>query len=107
MKNIIPISIAAAVLALATTFSASANTYTNRSLNRDVNRLSNQQQRINAGINDGSINSREAANLYRRESALSATILRDSRNGLSRSERFRINQRFDNISRSIYRDRRN
>jgi hypothetical protein len=95
------ISVAIATLASITLISsASANNFTQRSFN--------QQQRINAGIVNGSLSPREVRNLQLRRNALNAQIWRDTRDGggLSRREQVNIERRFDNLSRSINREKR-
>jgi hypothetical protein len=74
-----------------------------------ANRISNQQQRINQGIRNDSISPREYANLSRRQNALNAAVFRDVQDGrgLTNAERYRLNRRADNISRSIYVYKRN
>ncbi len=72
-------------------------------------RAYSQQQRINSGINNGSISPRELANLNHRQARLNAASLRDAQDGrgLTRAERYKLNRRADNISRSIYQFKRN
>lgn len=95
------ISIAIATMAIISSTSiASANNFAERRFN--------QQQRINAGILNGSLSPREARNLRLQQNALNAQIWRDTRDGggLSRSEQLDIERRFDNLSRNINRDKR-
>jgi len=72
-------------------------------------RIARQQQRISNGLGNGTISSREFTNLTNRQTALNAAIVRDAQDGrgLTRSERYKLNRRADNISRSIYRFNRN
>ena len=66
----------------------------------------NQQQRIFAGVKDGTINQREYRNLQRREAAIEVTRRNDLRDGkLSRQEYKQLNQRADRLSQSIYHDK--
>jgi len=100
MKSIISMAIASLVIAALPSMAIAGNFN---------NRVTNQQLRINQGVNNGTISTRELANLSRRQNALNAAILRDTRDGrgLTRSERYNLNRRADNISRSIYNFRRN
>lgn len=71
-------------------------------------REGNQQQRIANGIQNGTLNSKQASNLEKRESALQNREQKDmSKNGghLTKGEQARLNQRENNISRSIYKDK--
>ena len=104
MKIIISIAIASLVMAapsMAIADSSVKRVYTNR--------ITSQQLRINQGVNNGTIGTRESASLSRRQNALNASILRDTqdRKGLTRSEKYNLNRRADNISRSIYNYKRN
>jgi hypothetical protein len=104
MKRLILVAIASIVsTTVISTFpsQASANYY--------ASRISNQQQRINQGIRNGSISPRGYANLSRRQNALKVAIVRDTYDGtgLTRAERYKLNRRADNISRSIYLTKRN
>lgn len=70
----------------------------------------NQQQRIYSGIRNHTINKREYRNLEGREASVNATRVRDLRHNdghLTTTERRQLNQRENNISRSIYRDKHN
>jgi hypothetical protein len=104
MKSIISVAIASLIVAALPSM-AIADTV------RQVysNRLTSQQARINQGVNNGTISNREFASLSRRQSALNASILRDTQdgNGLTRAERYNLNRRATNISRSIYNYKRN
>jgi hypothetical protein len=71
-------------------------------------REANQQQRIANGIQNGKLNSQQAANLEKRESALQNREQADmAKNGghLTKGEQARLNQRENRISRSIARDK--
>jgi hypothetical protein len=108
MKRLILLAIASIVsTTVISTFpsQASADNYANNY----INRISNQQQRINQGIRNGSISPREYTNLSKRENALKVAIVRDTYDGrgLTSAERYRLNRRADNISRSIYVYKRN
>jgi hypothetical protein len=72
-------------------------------------REANQQNRIANGIQNGKLNSQQAANLEKRESALQSKEQADmAKNGghLTKGEQARLNQRENRISRSIYKDKR-
>jgi hypothetical protein len=71
-------------------------------------REANQQKRIANGIQNGTLNSQQAANLEKRESALQNREQADmAKNGghLTKGEQARLNQRENRISRSIYKDK--
>jgi hypothetical protein len=104
MKRLILIAIASIIsTTVISSFpsKASANIYTNR--------ISNQQQRINQGIRNGSISPREYVKLSKRQNDLKVSIVRDiyDGRGLTSAERYRLSRRADNISRSIYVYKRN
>jgi hypothetical protein len=66
----------------------------------------NQQQRIFDGVEDGTINQSEYRNLQRRETAIEIDHRRALRDGdLSRPEAQRLDQRQDQLSQSIYRNK--
>jgi hypothetical protein len=76
---------------------------------RTVNqRQWNQQRRIYNGVRDGEIGSREYYNLQRRSDAieLQQRRFRADDGRIDPYERARLNRRLDNLSDSIYRDRR-
>lgn len=67
-----------------------------------------QQQRIANGIQNGTLNSKQAANLENRETALQNREQKDmAKNGghLTKAEQTHLNQRENRISRSIARDK--
>lgn len=69
-----------------------------------------QQHRIEAGVDNGTINRKEYKNLEHRETALNATRVRDNSHHdgrLTTAEKQRLNQRENRISRAIYRDKHN
>jgi hypothetical protein len=71
-------------------------------------REANQQQRIANGIQNGTLNSKQASNLEKRETALQNKEQADmAKNGghLTKGEQARLNQRENRISRSIARDK--
>jgi hypothetical protein len=67
----------------------------------------NQQQRIYKGVQNGSLTGKEYRNLQRREQSIAAQRYRDVHDGggLNRYERQRLNNRLDNTSQAIYRDK--
>src|SRR5277367_6693059 len=71
-------------------------------------REENQQQRIGNGVKDGQLNSKQTANLERRETAVQNREQRDmaKNNGhLTKSEQRGINRQQNRISRSIAKDK--
>jgi hypothetical protein len=73
-------------------------------------REENQQKRIANGINSGSLNPHETANLERREASVQNQEQRDmaKHNGhLTKVEQRHLNERQDRISHSIYKDKHN
>jgi len=77
----------------------------------EVNRREeNQQKRIANGINHGSLNAHETANLERREASVQKQEQADmaKHNGhLTKTEQRQLNRRQDRISHSIYKDKHN
>ncbi len=67
----------------------------------------NQQQRIYRGVQNGSLTGKEYRNLQRREQSIAAQRYRDVHDGdgLTAYERQRLNNRLDNTSHAIYRDK--
>lgn len=73
-------------------------------------REANQQKRIANGINNGSMNAHETANVERREASVQKQEQADmaKHNGhLTKVEQRQLNRRQDRISRSIYKDKHN
>src|SRR5258707_6969904 len=71
-------------------------------------REENQQKRIANGINSGSMNAHETANVERREASVQKQEQADmaKHNGhLTRAEQRQLNRRQDRISRTIYKDK--
>ncbi len=99
MKSVFSMAIAMTVILAASP--AFAGNYTRRAYS--------QQQRINSGVGNGSISSRELANLNQKQANLNAAIVRDAQDGkgLTRAEKYKLNRRADNISRAIYKNKRN
>jgi hypothetical protein len=104
IKSVVSVAIAASmttIIIAAIPSTASADNFNDR--------ITKQQQRISNGLGNGSISSREFTNLTNRQTALNTAFLRDTQDGggLSRSERYKLNRRADNISRSINKFNRN
>jgi CRISPR/Cas system-associated endoribonuclease Cas2 len=73
-------------------------------------REENQQKRIANGINNGSVNPNEAANLEKREASVQKQESNDmaKHNGhLTKAEQNQLNRRQNRISKSIYKDKHN
>ncbi len=72
-----------------------------------VHRQVHQEHRIYQGVKNGSISSKEYRNLQRREQSIAAQRYRDVHDGggLTRYERQRLNNRLNNVSQAIYRDK--
>jgi hypothetical protein len=70
-------------------------------------RLNNQQERIYNGVSNGSLTPREYQRLERRDDAITAQYYRDRRDGhgLTAAERWRLQHRLNQQSRSIYRNK--
>lgn len=79
-------------------------------VNQVNRRETRQQKRIANGINNGSINPKEAANLEKREASVQKQEQKDmaKHNGhLTKVEQKQLNRRENRISRSIYKDKHN
>jgi hypothetical protein len=101
---------AAVVLCGALVGSASAANYEGgrheRRERHNINqRQRNQQHRIGEGIENGSLNPREAARLERAEARFNRQEARLRQGGLSRRERARLENEQDRLSRRIYREK--
>ena len=73
-----------------------------------VDRNVNQQERVEQGLQQGQLSTREAGQIEREESRIDQTEARDLKDGkLSPAEQAHINQMQDQASRNIYRDRHN
>jgi hypothetical protein len=84
--------------------SVQAGEVSHRTINQ---RQATQQRRIFNGVKNDQINRREYKNLQRRSQSVERQQQRDVRDGgsLTPHERNQLNQRLDNISNSIHRDR--
>ena len=70
----------------------------------------NQQKRIGAGVENGSLTPHETNNLERKEGAVNHEIARDrAKNGgnLTNKEKARVTHQQNRLSRQIYRDKHN
>jgi hypothetical protein len=79
-------------------------------VNQVNRRAGNQQKRIGKGIQNGSLNSKEATHLEKRETAVQKREQADMakhHGHLTKSEQKGINRQQNRISRSIYRDKHN
>jgi hypothetical protein len=77
---------------------------TDQVIDRDVN----QQQRVEQGLQQGQLTTREAGQIERQEARIDQTEARDLKDGkLSPAEQAHINQMQGRASRDIYRDRHN
>ena len=77
---------------------------TDQVVDRDVN----QQERVEQGLQQGQLSTREAGQIEREESRIDQTEARDLKDGkLSPAEQAHINQMQNQASRNIYRDRHN
>jgi len=79
-------------------------------VNQVNKRETRQQQRIANGISNGTVNSKEATHLEKRETALQNQEQKDmaKHNGhLTKAEQAHLNQRENRISKSIYKDKHN
>ncbi|MGA7565578.1 MAG: hypothetical protein WBW53_05850 [Terriglobales bacterium] len=77
-------------------------------VNQVNGREENQQQRIGNGVSSGRLNSRQTANLERRETSVQNREQRDmaKNNGhLTKAEQKGINRQQNRISKSIYKDK--
>jgi hypothetical protein len=74
-----------------------------------VHREIRQENRIYQGVKNGTVSGREYRNLQRREQSIEAQRYRDVHDGggLTRYERQRLNNRLNNVSQAIYRDKHN
>jgi hypothetical protein len=74
------------------------------------NREANQQDRIGQGLQSGQITAHGASNLEKREASINQARRTDlAANGgyLTPGEQHHLNQREDNVSKKIYRDKHN
>jgi hypothetical protein len=71
------------------------------------NRINRQEYRVYQGVKNGSISAQEYKRIDRRVDSIEAARLRQIKSGgkLTAAEKYRLNRRLNNTSRSIYRDR--
>lgn len=103
LKSILPLTLAVFAVLIVTAAAASAQTgrhYRRGNINA---RQENQQDRIARGINNGSLTAGEAARLESQEARINSIESRLRENGLSRSERARLERDLNRESRNIYR----
>jgi hypothetical protein len=82
----------------------------NVALSRVGARAENQQQRIGQGVQSGQLTAHETANLEGREASINHQVAADrAANGghMTQPERQQVNQRQNNVSKSIYNDKHN
>lgn len=97
----------AALLSLAFAGGAFAQAPAQPAQEQVIQRQVNQQQRVENGLKDGSLTTREAGQIEKKESGLDRMIARDSKDGISAKEQKQINARENAISRDIARDTHN
>lgn len=70
-------------------------------------REQNQKDRIKAGVQNGSLNNKEAARLRAREASIEAQEQRDRADGkgYTAKEKARTNKRLNNVSKDIYKQK--
>ncbi|WP_310482657.1 hypothetical protein [Chamaesiphon sp. VAR_48_metabat_403] len=71
------------------------------------NRINRQESRTYQGVKNGSISTKEYKRIDRRIDSIEAARLRQIKSGgkLTNAEKYRLNRRLNNTSRTIYRDR--
>jgi hypothetical protein len=82
----------------------------NAAISRVGERAGNQQQRIAQGVRSGQMTAHQTANLEGREASIHhqvATDRADNGGRLTGQERAQVNQRQNNVSKSIYQDKHN
>lgn len=72
-----------------------------------IQRQADQQQRIDNGLKDGSLTTREAGRLEKGEASLDRTIARDQKNGMTAQDVRQINRRENQLSHEIHNERTN
>ncbi len=102
MKNLMGFGALGALLLATSAFADGPRT--DQVVDRDVN----QQERVEQGLQQGQLNTREAGSIEREESRIDRTEARDLKDGkLSPAEQGHIDQMQNRASRDIYRDRHN
>ena len=71
------------------------------------NRVNRQEYRVYRGVKNGSVSAKEYKRIDRRLDSIEATRLRNIQSGgkFTNAEKYRLNRRLNNTSRTIYRDR--
>jgi hypothetical protein len=71
------------------------------------NRINRQEYRVYQGVKNGSISNKEYKRIDRRIDSIEAARLRNIQSGgkFTKAEKYRLNRRLNNTSRTIYRDR--
>ncbi len=104
IKSFLPLTLA--VFAILIFMETSASAQTGRRYPRNINaRQENQQDRIAQGIKSGSLTPREAARLESQEARINGLESRLRQNGLTPSERGRLERDLNRESRNIYRQK--
>jgi hypothetical protein len=84
------------------------NTASSQRMQADVQRNINQQQRVEAGLNNGSLNNREAARLERGQARVEGREARAGRDGhVGAHEQRRVQNEENRQSRRIHREKHN
>ena len=97
MRHVL-IAVATSILLCAAAHAQTATT--------DTQRNTDQQQRIENGLQSGQLSTREAANLERQQQRVDGTESRDMRDGkLSPAEKAQIQREQNHVSGAIYRDK--
>ena len=103
LRNILPLALAVFAILVVTSVNASAQTSRHCRRGNINARQERQQDRIARGINNGSLTAGEAARIESQEAKINAIEARLRENGLSPSERARLERDLNRESRNIYR----
>jgi len=103
LKSILPLALAVFAVLVVTSVNASAQTSRHCRRGNINARQERQQDRIVRGINNGSLTAGEAARIESQEARINAIEARLRENGLSPSERARLERDLNRESRNIYR----
>jgi len=103
LKSILPLAFAVFAVLVVTSVNASAQTSRHCRRGNINARQERQQDRIARGINNGSLTAGEAARIESQEARINAIEARLRENGLSPSERARLERDLNRESRNIYR----
>jgi len=102
LKSILPLTLAVFAVIFISGVSASAQERRHHHRGNINARQENQQDRIARGINNGGLTASEAARLESQEARINALESRLRENGLSPSERARLERDLNRESRNIY-----